>query len=98
MTDTTREGAQVVLGLTGKEACPVKVLFPYVYGSQRCTTRPLFITADNHSFRIGAATTGEAAGFSETQIKTLGHWRSNAYQRYIRPSPSQLAMLSKKLA
>ena len=48
MTDTTHEGAQVVLGLTGKEACPVKVLLPYVYGSQGCTTRPLFITADNH--------------------------------------------------
>ena len=48
MTDTTREGAQVVLGLTGKEACPAKVLLPYVYGSQGCTTRPLFITADNH--------------------------------------------------
>ena len=42
MTDTTREGAQVVLGLTGKEACPVKVLLPYVYGSQGCTTRPPF--------------------------------------------------------
>ena len=124
-TDTTREGAQIVLGLTGKEVCPVKALLPYmvVRGAQ---PGPLFITADNryltqplfrsalhsllkqiglcaewfntHSFRIGAATTGEAVGFSETQIKTLGRWRSNAYQRYIRPSPSQLAMLSKKLA
>ena len=53
---------------------------------------------NTHNFRIGAVTTGEAVGFSEAQIKTLGHWRSNAYQHYIRPSPSQLAMLSKELA
>ena len=40
-TDTTREGAQVVLGLTSKEVCPVKALLT-LYGSQGCTTKPPF--------------------------------------------------------
>ena len=123
-TDVTQEGAQVVLGTTGNDVCPVKALLPYmvIRGAQ---PGPLFITADNHyltqalfrsalhsllkqvglcaeqfnthSFRIGAATTGDAVGLSETQIKTLGRWKSNAYQRYIRPTPTQLATLSKKL-
>ena len=46
-TDTTGEGAQVVLGLTGKEVCPVKALLPYmvIRGVQ---PGPLLITAQNH--------------------------------------------------
>ena len=86
---------------------------PFITADNHYLTQPLFRSAlhpllrqiglcaewfNTHSFQIGAATTGEAAGFSETQIKTLGCWRCNVYQRYIRPSPSQLAMLSKKLA
>ena len=47
---------------------------------------------DIHSFQIGVATTEQAAGFSETQIKSLD-WRS-----HIHSSPVQLALLSKKLA
>ena len=124
-TDTTRKGTHIVLGLTGKEVCPVKAILPYLVcrGSK---PGPLFVTADNHyltqplfrsklhsllaqiglsadqfnthSFQIGAATTADAAGLSEVQIKALGRWKSSTYQQYIRPSLSQLANLSKKLA
>ena len=37
-----------------------------------------------HSFRIGAATTANRQGISETTIKTLGRWESSAYLRYIK--------------
>ena len=124
-TDATRQGAQVVLGVTGKDICPVKALLPYLV-IRRAQPGPLFITPDNHhltqplfrsmlhsllkqvglraeqfnthSFRIGAATVGGAVGLSEVQIKTLGRWKSNAYQCYVRPTPSQLAVFSKQLA
>ena len=37
-----------------------------------------------HSFRIGAATAYASKGFSDSQIRTLGRWRSNAFLKYIR--------------
>ncbi len=37
-----------------------------------------------HSFRIGRATMWAQLGYNEIQIKAMGRWFSNAYQRYIR--------------
>lgn len=42
-----------------------------------------------HSFRIGAASHAADRGLSDTQIRVLGRWKSNAFHRYIRiPSVS----------
>ena len=49
---------------------------------------------NTYSFRIGAATSAEAAGLTESQIKSLGRLRSNAYRCYIKPTHSQLATFS----
>ena len=51
-----------------------------------------------HSFHIGAATTAAAGGVPVEVIKTLGRWKSQAYQLYIKLPSSQLADISKKLA
>ena len=37
-----------------------------------------------HSFRIGAASHAADRGWSDAQIRALGRWKSNAFQRYIR--------------
>ena len=37
-----------------------------------------------HSFRIGAATEACKLGKSDSQIRQLGRWNSNAFQKYIR--------------
>ena len=53
---------------------------------------------NTHSFRIGTATSAKEAGMVDVYIKILGHWRSDAYQQYIRTPPEKLAQLSKVLA
>jgi hypothetical protein len=37
-----------------------------------------------HSFRIGAATTAWAKGFSEEQIQQMGRWNSKTFKKFIR--------------
>jgi hypothetical protein len=37
-----------------------------------------------HSFRIGAATTAWAKGFSEEQIQQMGSWNSKTFKKFIR--------------
>lgn len=51
-----------------------------------------------HSFRIGAATTAAACGVPVDVVKTLGRWKSQAYQLYIRIPDSQLSAISNSLA
>jgi len=75
-------------------------------------TRPIFASAlatiliklninprqyNTHSFCIGAATSANQAGMLPLQIKALGRWQSEAYQRYIRFSPNQLASMTNSL-
>ena len=38
----------------------------------------------SHSFRIGAATSARMLGLSDSEIQTMGRWRSNAFHNYIR--------------
>ena len=52
---------------------------------------------NTHSFQFGAATAANKAGVSKLHIKALGRWQSDAYQRYIRTPPEQLANLSKQI-
>ena len=51
-----------------------------------------------HSFRIGAATVAHIKGIEDSTIMTLGRWKSNAYQRYVRIPQEHLAQLSCRIA
>ena len=49
---------------------------------------------NTHSLRIGAATSASLAKLPEAHIQILGRWRSNAFKRYIRPPPNEVASFS----
>ena len=49
---------------------------------------------NGHSFRLGAATWAAEVGIPETDIQTLGQWRSNAYKAYIEYSAEDQISLS----
>ena len=53
---------------------------------------------NTHSFRIGAATSAIQANIPDIHVQMLGRWKSEAYKRYVRTSPQDLARLSKQLA
>ena len=52
----------------------------------------------SHSFHISAATTAAAAGLPASLIKTLGQWKSNAYESYVQFPPSSLLTVPSILA
>ena len=52
---------------------------------------------NTHSFHIGAATSASLAQLPDAHVQMLGRWRSNAFQRYIRSPPEELARLSKTI-
>ena len=58
-------------------------------GCSQCNTR---------SFRIGAATSPKQVDIGDSDLKALGRWRSDAYQKYVRLSPLGLDGVSKSLA
>ena len=49
-------------------------------------------------FQIGAATMRAACGVPVSVIKTLGRWKSQVYQLYVRIPDMQLALITKSLA
>jgi len=53
-------------------------------------------TWNGHSFRSGAATWAAAVSISESQIHTLGHWRSDAYKANIEYSQEERISLSER--
>ena len=53
---------------------------------------------NSHSFCIRAGTTATQENIPDACIKMLGQWQSDAYQRYIKTSPQELAKFSTILA
>ena len=52
----------------------------------------------SHSLRIGGATRLPEAGAADWQLQISGRWRSEAYQRYLRPSLRARATWTSKMS
>jgi hypothetical protein len=50
-----------------------------------------------HSFHAGSATTGADCGFNQWELKMLGRWSSECYNRYLR-NPKLVSSFAKRLA
>ena len=50
-----------------------------------------------HSFPISAIPTAKAKGVSDSTVKSLGRWRSDAFQLYIRLTDADVATASSQL-
>ena len=111
-TDPFGRGADIILGKTGCDLCPVAAVLNYaaVRGNQsgpffmmstgRLQTKQCFITEIRRvmGFRIGAATSAAMAGVEDSTIQLLGRWQSAAFLRYIRTPQQKLAAISATLA
>ena len=51
-----------------------------------------------HSFRIGAASTMSQLGFSDDDIRSIGRWKSTAYNSYIRTEKRRRRTVAKKFS
>ena len=58
---------------------------------QKCEKTGICGKVNTHSLRIGAASDAAAKGVAAHTIKTLGRWKSDSFQRYIRPSGASMA-------
>ena len=83
----------MVLYFVGRTGRPLNDTFLLSNSVEHFVFVILILLCINHSFRIGAATWAAAKGFTDTQIRQLGRWKSNAFLNYIR-TPS----LSTKVA
>ena len=52
---------------------------------------------NTYSFQIETATSATQAWISDSQIKMLGFWQSDAHQYYVKTPPMELAKVSKQL-
>ena len=123
-TDPFHRSADVFLGHTYHDICPVSALLDYLvqrgqdwgalftYSDRSSLSCQKLVSEvhsalamkgldgngfTGHSFRIGAATTAKAKGVSDSTVKTLGRWRSDAFQLYIRLPGPDLATVSSQL-
>ena len=59
---------------------------------------PSLTNVNTHSFRIGGASAAAAAGIADSQIRILGRWSSNVYQRYLHLSDDTVRNLCEAVA
>ena len=89
--------------------CPVKTTLHFI-STRGTACGPLFCWPDgapivklvpalykSHTFRIGAATWAAAKGFTDTPIRQLGRWKSNAFLQYIRTPSLSTKVFSLKV-